>query len=310
MGNEERPFSETAFPINQSGRLTDEQTRRWANIAKGRRDSVRGVAYVFAALGAFLLFANGPAASATARANGGLVFLAIAAVMFFGVSLEPVNADVREGRVESVDGAIAKASRSVGTGGARTSYRYFDIAGRRFRATPRAYDAAPAAGYVRVYFLPRSRRVVNLEQLPDPTIPTGSGAAREIMQDYARALGTLDRTTIAEANARLMALKHVVEGPPPHATLDGSSRSSRLRADDLYGTWTNPMFTVAFMKNGVATMTTAIGGIRRDGHWSVDANGRLLTDATGTLEPMEASLEGPQLTITIEGQRVTFSRSA
>ena len=84
----------------------------------------------------------------------------------------------------------------------------------------------------------------------------------------------------------------------------------RLNADDLYGTWTNPMMTVAFSKDGIVTLTTAIGGIRREGRWSVDENGRLLTDATGALEPMEASLNGRQLTVTVEGQRVTFTRSS
>ena len=306
MAIEESPFSQTAFSTNQSGRLTDEQSRRWAQIAKGRRDRARGVAYVFAALGAFLLFANGPAQSAAARANGGIIFLGIAAAIFVGASLEPVNADVREGRVESVEGAIARARRSVGTGGARTTYYYFDIAGRRLRATRRASDAAPAAGYVRAYFLPRSRRVVNLEQLPDPVVPTGSGAVPEIAQDYARALASLDRTTIAEAAARVMALKHVVEGPTPDAT--GGGHSTRLRAGDLYGTWTNPVFTISFLENGTATMTPAFGGSRRDGHWSIDTNGRLLTDATGTLAPVEATLDGNRLTIVFEGQRVTFTR--
>lgn len=311
MGNEESPFSETALPINQSGRLSDEQSRRWANIAKFRRQSVRGVAYVFGALGAFLLLANGPPTSAAARANGGLIFLALALIMFVGASLEPVNADVREGRVEWVEGAIAKSRRSTGAGGTRRSNYYFDIAGRRLQALSRiSYDAAPDAGFVRAYFLPRSRRVVNLEQLADPPIPTGSGAAQEIMQGYVQALGTLDRAKIAEANARVMALKHVVEGPTPPATTGGSRGSSRLSADDLCGTWTNPIFTVAFMKNGTATLTTAIGGSQREGHWSVDANGRLLTDATGALEPLDASLEGRQLTITIKGQRVSFTRSA
>jgi len=310
MPNEESPFSEAAFSTNQSGRLTDEQSQLWARIARGRRQSVRGVALPFVAIAVILLFVNGPGASAAARANGAIAFLGIAALLFVGVSFEPVNADVREGRVESVEGAISRTRRSIGTGGARHFVHYFDIGGRRLRATKWASDAAPAGGYVRVYFLPRSRRVVNLEQLPDPAIPTGSGAAQEIMQDYARAVGSLDRTKIAEANARIMALKHVVEGPPPQATTDGSRESSRLRADDLYGTWTNPMMTVAFSKNGIATLTTAIGGMRREGHWSVDANGRLMTDATGTLEPMAASLEGRRLTITIEGQRIMFTRSA
>jgi hypothetical protein len=81
-----------------------------------------------------------------------------------------------------------------------------------------------------------------------------------------------------------------------------------LRADDLCGTWANPMVTVTFRENGIATMTPAFGAERRDGHWSVDANGRLLTDASGTLEPVEAYLEGRRLTIVIDGQRVAFTR--
>jgi hypothetical protein len=186
-----------------------------------------------------------------------------------------------------------------------------DIGGRRLRVTSReAFDAAPGAGYVRVYFLPRSGRVVNLEQLADRPIPTGSAAAQEIFQDFAGAVLSGDRAVIAEASARVAALKHAFEGPPPQASADGSNRAStsRLRADDLYGTWTNPMVTVTLGKNGIATMTPAFGAERRDGHWSVDANGRLLTDASGTMEPVEAFFEGKRLTIVIDGQRVAFTR--
>jgi hypothetical protein len=309
MANQESPFSKSALPTNQSGRLTDEQSRRWTQIAKGRRQSVRGAALPFAAIGAFLLLVSGPAAKAAARTNGGIAFLGIAAILVVAASLEPVNADVREGRVESVDGAIAKRSGYLSRA-AQRSY-YFYVGGRRLQALSRlSYDAAPDAGYVRVYFLPRSRRVVNLEPLADPPIPTGSGAAQEIVLDYARAIGSLDRTKMAEASARVTALKHAVEGPLPHATASGSRGYPRLNADDLYGTWTNPMMTVAFSKDGIVTLTTAIGGIRREGRWSVDENGRLLTDATGALEPMEASLNGRQLTVTVEGQRVTFTRSS
>jgi hypothetical protein len=300
------PFSKNALPANLSGRLDDEQSRRWTQIAKRRRQSVRGVAYVFAAMGGILLLVNGPAAKAAARANGSLAFLGIAAIMFVGVSLEPVNADVREGRVESVEGAISKSYRQFRPPGSRNYY--LDVAGRRLQAVTGAeYKAAPDAGYVRVYFLPRSRRVVNLEQLADPPIPTGSGAAQEILQNYVHALRSRDRTTIAEANASLAALKHVVEGTP--APPDAAGRAHPvLRADDLYGTWTNPMVMVRFMENGIVTLTSAVGAIRREGHWSVDANGRLLTDATGSMEPLHASLEGRQLTIVIEGQRMAFTR--
>ena len=310
MTEEESPFSKNALSTNQSGRLTDEQSQLWARVAKARRQSVRGVAYVFAALSAVLLLASGPPAKAAARTNGGIAFLAVTAILLVAAKLEPVNADVREGRVESVEGAIAKGRMQLKSPGRR--YLYFDIAGRRLRATPRAYNAAPAAGFVRVYFLPRSRRVVNLEQLADPPLPTGPGAAQQVFRDFAHALGSLDRAAIAEASAHIAALKHAVEGPAPHVIADGSDRthSSHLRADELYGTWTNPLVTIRFMKNGTATMMPALGGARRDGHWSVDASGRLITDATGNLEPLEASLNGNQLTIVIDGQRVAFTRGA
>jgi hypothetical protein len=36
---------------------------------------------------------------------------------------------------------------------------------------PATYDAAPDAGVVRLYYLPRSRRVVNLERLPNAPLP-------------------------------------------------------------------------------------------------------------------------------------------
>jgi hypothetical protein len=311
MPDHDSPFSQRALPTNQSGRLSDEQAQRWAAIAKGRRQSVRGVALPFAAIGALLLFANFPSANVTARTNGGIVFFGIAAILLVAANFEPVNADVREGRVESVEGAISKSSRST-TKVPGSRHYLLHVGGRRLQALSRlSYDAAPDAGYVRVYFFPRSKRVVNLEQLADPAIPTGSGAAQEVVQDFARAVLTRDRTTIAEASARVAALQHVIEGPPPRASADGRDRSSsRLRAEDLYGTWTNPALTVTFMKNGIATITMAFGGTRRDGHWSIDVNGRLLTDASGNLEPLDATLNGNQLTIVIEGQRMAFTRTS
>ena len=41
---------------------------------------------------------------------------------------------------------------------------YLVISGRRLLTYRSAYDAAPDAGYVRAYFLPRTRRLVNLER--------------------------------------------------------------------------------------------------------------------------------------------------
>ena len=67
MADQESPFSQDAVPVNQSGRLTDQQAQLWARIAKRRRQSVRGVALPFAAIGAILLFANGSGQSERCR---------------------------------------------------------------------------------------------------------------------------------------------------------------------------------------------------------------------------------------------------
>jgi len=66
---------------------------------------------------------------------------------------------------------------------------------------------------------------------------------------------------------------------------------------------------VTFADNGTATVTTILGATRT-GHWSVDGQGRLLTDVTGAMEPTDATLEGGRLTIQIEGRRLTFVRAA
>src|SRR5437588_164071 len=82
---------------------------------------------------------------------------------------DALSADVREGRVESVEGAIRKR---VVRGRASNSF-YLEIDRRRLQVSRSSYAAAPDAGIVRAYYLPRSRRVVNLERLPDPALPTG-----------------------------------------------------------------------------------------------------------------------------------------
>jgi hypothetical protein len=60
--------------------------------------------------------------------------------------------------------------------------------------------------------------------------------------------------------------------------------------------------------DGSATVTT-IAGSTQEGHWSVDAHGRLLTDATGAMEPTDAALDDGRLTIQLAGRRLTFTRA-
>ena len=116
-----------------------------------------------------------------------------------GARVDPLAADVREGRVEIVQGAVGK-SRMRST--SRTGFtRYYLIVGCQLQAYWSAYDAAPDAGYVRAFYLPRTRRLVNLERLPNPPGPSGPDEARNMFGRMARAFVTRDPVAFAEPRA-------------------------------------------------------------------------------------------------------------
>jgi hypothetical protein len=161
---------------------------------------------------------------------------------------------------------------------------------------------------VRAYYLPRTRHLVNLERLPNPPLPRSGDEARDMFSRIAQALISHDPVALARANAGgLMdaARESIVEpSDAPQGQIAGG-----LARKALVGRWTHPLATVAFADDGTATVTTIAGTAQR-GHWSVDAQGRLLTDATGTMEPMDAALDDGRLTIQLEGRRLTFARAA
>ncbi|HEY3884642.1 MAG TPA: hypothetical protein VGL62_05505 [Vicinamibacterales bacterium] len=290
-------FPQDALPANRNGRLSDAQLRQWHEVARERRKNNRSFAYVAGAIGAVLLIADGSPSKAVARRIVGAASLALVPVILMIANHDALSADLRDGRVESIDGAIAKR---VVQGRAWSSY-YFDIDRRRLEVSRSGYDAAPDAGIVRVYFLPRSRRVVNLERLPDPPLPAGPDAARQIVANVIAALHSHDPVALAEARARAAAFADAIKGPAI-----GSGATTHLQAAELYGSWTNPLMTVTFARDGAATLVTAAA--QRTGHWTVDAQGRLLTDATGTLQPLAAWLDGDRLWISVEGRAVLFTR--
>lgn len=292
------PFPPDALPANRSGRLTDEQMRGLQQIARERRKGIRDFAYLAGAIGAVLLIADGPPSKAVARRIVGAASLALVPLILVIANHGALTADLREGRVESIEGAIAK--RVVH--GRSWSTHYFEISRRRLRVSRSGYDAAPGAGIVRVYFLPRSRLVVNLERLADPPLPSGPDATQQILADLISALRRHDPVALAEARARAAALADAVRGPAV-----GPGATTHLQAGDLYGSWTNRLMTVTFARDGVATLQASTGPVRA-GHWAIDANGRLLTDATGVMEPTDAWLEGDRLWILIAGRTVMFAR--
>jgi hypothetical protein len=296
------PFSPDALATNRSGLLTDEQSRHWRAIAQEGRKGVRRGAYVPAALGLILLFVSGPASKAAARQAVGIGCFAIAAVIVMAANRDSLSADLDAGRIDSVEGAIARRlGRRSGRG---TASHYLDVAGRPLRVGRTAYDAAPEAGIVRAYYFPRSHLVVNLERLADRPIPTGPGATAQILDSFRDALTSHDRAAMAEARALGAAVTNAIRGP---AIPDPADRDDgRLEAARLIGSWSNPLITVVFDRDGSAQVS--VFGRTLAGHWSIDGSGRLLTDATGKMEPADARLHGDRLTLTVDGQRVTLTR--
>jgi hypothetical protein len=201
MADHAEPFHAEALAENRSGHLTGDQAIRFQRIASGRRNSTRGLAVPVGAIGALLLILSGPAATVATRHLAGLGFVAAAAVILAVPAFDPLAADVREGRVETVQGAVGKRrTQSKGPAGGTTRY-YLNIAGRQLQTYLSAYEAAPDAGYVRAYYLPRTRRLVNLERLPNPPLPSDPGEARDMFGRIVRGLVSHDQAVIARANA-------------------------------------------------------------------------------------------------------------
>ena len=302
-------FPAEALPENRSGHLTSDQARRFERMVIGRRQSTRGLAVPFGAIGALLLIMSGPAATVVKRHLTGWGFVAAAAVILAAPAFDPLAADVREGRVETVQGAVGKRRVQAGVRNGRTRY-YLNIEGRQLLTYLSAYEAAPDAGYVRAYYLPRTRKLVNLERLPNPPLPAGPDEARGMFGRMARAFATGDPVAFAEARANAAGLLDAAQELIREPANAASGRvAGGLVREALVGRWTHPLVTVMLAEDGTATVTTMVGSTEA-GHWSVDGHGRLLTDVTGTMEPTNAALDGGRLTVQLEGRRLTFTRAA
>jgi hypothetical protein len=302
-------FPAAAFPENRSGHLTSEQAAKFQRMVSGRRQRTRSLAVPVGAIGALLLIMSGPAANAVTRHLAGWGFVAAAAVILAAPAFDPLAADVSDRRVETVEGAVRKRRLQslAPTPGGRY---YLKVGSCQLQTYRSAYDAAPDAGYVRAYYLPRTRRLVNLERLPNAPLPAGPDEARHMFGRMAGAVAAGDSAGFAEARANaaglLDAAQELIDPPSPAVR---ERVAGGLIREALVGRWTHPLVTVTLAEDGTTTVTT-MAGSNQAGHWSVDKHGRLLTDATGTMEPADAALDGDRLTIQLEGRRLTFTRAA
>ncbi len=308
------PFRADAVDANQAGHLTDAQRQDLGRAAGAWRHNELVGAGLSAVVGLVLITATGPARDAVLRPIAGIGLFALAA--FFLVRSLPgrdaLTQDVRSGVVQSVDGALEKRSASSG-GRSNTTFYYLTVGSHRFEVSWAIYQAAPEAGVVRVFYLPRSHRVVNLEQLADRPLPPGAlDSPMQAMASMAAGLRSHDSTQRAEAMATMAAMEHAVQAegarnavPPPPG-----QRDPRPLAEAILGSWRTGPMTVTFEADGSATATGL--GSAQHGPWSVDRDGRLHFDVAGGghEQVAEAWVAGDTLTIAEGGEGRAFRRVA
>lgn len=306
------PFPAADLETNRAGRLGDDQRKGFGNLDRAIRKNDFTLAIVFAVLAALLLTATGPAPNSWARPIAGGGFAVVAVFLLFRAATlgDSLIQDLRSGRVEPVEGALGK--RILNTGGRSTgTFYYFDVAGKSFEVGSATYHAAPEAGIVRLYVLPRSHKVVNLERLPDRPLPEGVTASpTEALGAIATAFRSHDRVQAAEARAELEAIKDKVTAeraalatPPPT-----DQRDPRPLAEAILGTWQTGPISMTFMPDG--TVVAMMGPRQQHGRWSVGPDGRLHSDAMGRDQTADAWVAGDTLSISEDGQAMAFRRAA
>lgn len=306
------PFPADALAANQGGRLTDAQRQTFRGEDHAFRKNELIGALVAIVIGILMLTAGGPNPNAWLRPVIAIAAFLIAAGLIFRSTVggDSLSRDLARGSVEAIEGAILKNVRSTSAGSASSERFELHVSGKNFDVARSVYNVAPEAGYVRVYYLPRSMTVVNLEVLPNHPLPPELAANPQAMAQAAIAgLRTHDLNQRAEAMAEMAALKTSFEAggaaaaaPPPAATLD-----PRPLAEAIVGTWQAGPIGVTFVADG--TMTTHLpGGHDQAGRWSVDAGGQLHAQLGGRDQVGQAWVAADKLTISEDGQGRLFQR--
>jgi hypothetical protein len=299
------PFPADALDANRSGGLTDAQRRNLGALAGyNRRNAFTTAAFLVAGamIVLFLARADAPVLVRFGTAGGALAIAAFL-VLRSVTGADALTRDLEDTRVHSTEGAIGK--RRVSGGRTRSSY-YLDVGDQAFRIGRDTYEWLPEAGRVRLYFLPHSRKVVNIDVLPNP-------AATTDLKDIATKLGTAVFASRLEANEARAEIAGVADAfnatfnrspqPPPADT-----RDPRPLAEAIVGTWTNGVIRATFSADGTLVVRMLVS--ERKGRWSVDGAGRLRADITGAEQSADAWIAGDRLTIALEGAGLTLTREA
>ena len=304
------PFPTDALEANRSGQLTKQQRDRLRPLTRYARQSALIGAGVLVVASLMVLTDRQLSLPGVLRVPLAGICVVFAAVFLLRAIIggDALSRDLRHMTVQSAEGPIGK-HRGGSTGRSGRRAYLFDVGDGTFRAASRAsYDTAPDAGMVRVFFLPRSRRVVNLERLPDVAFAPGT-TAQDVVASLGAAVRSHSRRDVNELRAKMAPVMDAVKAardepvtPPPLG-----ARDPRPLEQAIVGTWRSPILTIAFQADG-SVSATMLGGMQRRGRWSVDRAGRLISDVMGHQDAAQAWVVGDELTITADGTALTFTR--
>jgi hypothetical protein len=309
------PFPQDALEANRAGKLTQAQRQAWRTSARGFRKAELQFAVLLTIIGLLVWFAEGPAKYATVKPLIGIACLIMAGFLvvrsFLGA--DSLTHDLRSGRVESVEGAITKTSiTSHGKSGSSTRH-FFEVAGTRVNVWRDAYQAAPDAGMVKIYYLPHSHELVNMERIADTAMSGDAMKSPHLVQELVAEMHSRDPNQAAEARAHMATMGDAMKASISQAAAPPApAAGARLLAQAIVGSWGNAMMTVTFAADGTLTadMPAMPGAGHRSGRWSVDESGHLVSDVMGGRPmPTEAWVTGDELTVNIGKNAVTLQRA-
>lgn len=307
------PFPAADLETNRNGRLSDTQRTRLQGLAReGRKDEFIGAIFCVG-IAVLLLAPVGSSPNPWLRPLASVAFVVVAFLLFrIGLSGDSMTQDMRSGRVEKIEGAIAKRSFDSDAGRTRRLIYYLDVAGQSFEVDSTTYNAAPEAGIVGLYVLPRSHVIVNMERLPDRPLPAGALASpAEAIRAAVTAARSGDSVAAAEAMAEMAAMKTAmqVDSAVPATPPTPDERDPRPLAEAILGSWQTGPITMSFLADGTM-VTTLPGGRQQRGSWSVGTDGRLQANATGRPQALDAWVAGDMLTISENGRALAYRRAA
>jgi hypothetical protein len=238
---------------------------------------------------------------------------------YFTMRLMPtVTGDLKSGAVATVEGALRKKkpinlSQSPESAGAQ--HYALEVGGEDYEVpSRRVWDEIPPMGWARLYYLPRSRVVVNLELLPDHDVETSPQDVVGTLRDAigsALSPGLTKRSRIrrAERAAHAQAVVRSAFKGTPEISPDPTMPETAAPAD-LVGSWTSMFFNVEVRGDGTLTIENA-QGVHQPGRWMVDADGQLHVcldggDSDDLVTPFTVSED--RLNLQFAGQEMTLER--